>query len=96
MKKNPLKIIEELIPELPGKDAELSKKFLKERNFEYLLEIVESDIYKASKANRLKQPECENIFDNHIAVLMKLREELLTYMSYLDVPDNSDDYDYFT
>jgi hypothetical protein len=96
MKKSPLQTIEELIPELPGKDAELSKKYLKERNFEYILEIVESDIYKASKANKAKQSECESTLDNHIAVLMELREELLTYMSYLDVPDNSDDYDYFT
>jgi hypothetical protein len=91
---SPLKKIEKLIPVLPKKDAELSRKYLKERNFEFILEIVESDIYKANKAKR--NQEEEELLDNNIALLMELREELVTYMSYLDIPDNSDDYDYFT
>jgi hypothetical protein len=91
---SPLKKIEKLIPALPKKDAELSRKYLKERNFEFILEIVESDIYKANKAKR--NQEEEELLDNNIALLMELREELVTYMSYLDIPDNSDDYDYFT
>jgi hypothetical protein len=91
---SPLKKIEKLITVLPKKDAELSRKYLKERNFEFILEIVESDIYKANKA-KINQEE-EELLDNNVALLMELREELVTYMSYLDIPDNSDDYDYFT
>lgn len=89
MKKSPLQRIEELIAVLPGKDAALAKKFLKERNFEYMLELVESDLYKT-------MAHVNDAPDEYASNLTELRGELLTYMSYLDVPDNSDDYDYFT
>lgn len=90
--KNPLKRVEQLIPILPGRDAELAKKYLKDRNFECLLEIVESDLYLAEKARSSKFEETP---DEHIATLTELKGELLTYMSYLEVPDNSNDYDYY-
>lgn len=89
---SPLKRIEELIPSLPAKDAEIAKKYLKNRNFESILEIVESDIYKAEKARTVR---LEEVPDDYVTALTELRGELLTYMSYLDVPDNSDDYDYY-
>lgn len=57
-----------------------------------MLEIVESDLYKAEKA---KCGRLEVIPDDYIAALTEMRGELLTYMSYLEVPDNSDDYDYY-
>lgn len=90
--KNPLKRVEQLIPILPGRDAELAKKYLKDRNFECLLEIVESDLYKAEKARMVK---LEEVPDDYTIALTELIDELLTYMSYLEVPDNSDDYDYY-
>lgn len=90
--KNPLKRVEQLIPILPGRDAELAKKYLKDRNFECLLEIVESDLYLAEKDRLAKFEETP---DEHIATLTELKGELLTYMSYLEVPDNSNDYDYY-
>lgn len=90
--KNPLKRVEQLIPILPGRDAEIAKKYLKNRNFECLLEIVESDLYLAEKAKLAKFEETP---DEHIANLTELRGELMTYMSYLEVPDNSDDYNYY-
>jgi hypothetical protein len=93
MKKSPLQRIEELISVLPGKDAELSKRYLKERNFGYILEIVESDIYK--RAKKAEQLGFDDTSDD-MATLLELKDELMTYTSYLDVPDNSDDYDYFT
>lgn len=86
MKKSPLQRIEELIPVLPGRDFELAKKFLKERNFESILELVESDLYK-SMAHE------DNTPDEYVSNLTELKGELTTYMSYLDVPDNSDEYD---
>lgn len=90
MSKNTLQKIEELILVLPGKDATLAMKFLKERNFEYILELVESDLYKANK--KISSGKDTN---DIIDILMELKEELITYMSYLDIPDNSDKYDYF-
>lgn len=87
---NPLKRIKELTPTLPEKDAKLVKKYLEKRDFQSMLEIVESDLYKAEKA---KYGRLEAIPDDYIAALTEMRGELLTYMSYLEVPDNSDDYD---
>lgn len=84
--KNPLKRVEELIPILPEKDAKLCANYLSKRNFEYILEIVESDIYKAKRKNPDELP------DDYTTSLIELKDELVTYMSYLDVPDNSDDY----
>ena len=85
--KNPLKRVEELIKILPGKDAKLCSDYLSKRNFEAVLEIVESDIYKAKRKNSDELP------DDYLSSLYELRGELSTYMSYLVVPDNSDDYD---
>lgn len=75
---------------LPQKDAQLAKKFLNERNFQGILELVESDLYKARKKSSVEEESSE-----YEAKLMKLMVELQTYMSYLDVPDNSDEYDYY-
>lgn len=83
--KSPLKRIEELIPILPSKDEKLAYQYLKKRDFQSILEIVESDIYKAEKSNT------ETIENEYISSLTILKGELLTYMSYLDIPD---EYDY--
>lgn len=87
---NPLNRVKELVPTLPEKDAKLVKKYLEERNFKSALEIVESDIYKAERA---KYDRLEAVSDDYIVSLTEMRGELVTYMSYLEVPDNSDDYD---
>lgn len=84
-----LKKIHELISILPEKDSRLAIKYLDKRDFQSVLEIVESDLYKAEKDKLEINP------DDYIIGLTELRSELLTYMSYLDVPDNSDDYDYY-
>lgn len=87
--KNPLERVKELVPILPGKDAKLVSKYLEKRDFQSVLEIVESDLYKAERL------DSENIPDDYITYLTEMRGELLTYMSYLDVPDNTDEYDYY-
>ena len=84
-----LKKIHELISVLPEKDSRLAIKYLDKRDFQSVLEIVESDLYKAEKDKSEVNP------DDYIIGLTELRSELLTYMSYLDVPGNSDDYDYY-
>lgn len=89
---NPLKRVKELIPVLPEKDAKLCTDYLSKRDFESVLEIVESDLYKAEKD---KPDDSDEIPDEYTILLSKLRCELLTYMSYLEVPDNSYDYNYY-
>lgn len=86
--KNPLKRVEELIPLLPEKDAKLCSNYLSKRNFECMLEIVESDIYKARRKSSDELP------DDYLSTLIELKGELVTYMSYLDVSDYSNDYNY--
>ena len=74
---------------LPQKDAQLAKKFLDNRNFQGILELVESDIYKARKNST------EEESNEYEGMLIELKSEVLSYMSYLDVPYDTDDYDYF-
>lgn len=85
--KNPLERMRRLIPILPGKDAKLCEDYLNQRNFEAVLEIVKSDIYKARKKKSDELP------DDYISTLIELEGELVSYMSILEVSDNSDEYD---
>lgn len=75
---------------MPQKDAQLAEKFLNERNFQGILELVESDLFKARKNS-----DSEEESNEYESMLIELRDELLTYMSYLDIPDTPDDYDYY-
>lgn len=42
--------IERLIYALPTKDIELANKFMRERNFEFLQDLVNSAVYKVKRA----------------------------------------------
>ena len=84
--------MKELVSTLPEKDAKLVKKYLEKRDFQSVLEIVESDI---DKAERAKYERPEEVPDDYIVSLTEMKGELMIYMSYLEVPDNSDDYDYY-
>ena len=79
--KSSLNRIKSLVKVLPGKDSSLALKFLDDRNFQALLEIVESDLYKAEKNDSNRQ---NNVANEYIMSLTELRGELLDYMSYLD------------
>lgn len=87
--RSPTERIKELIPNLPKKDAILAEKFFKDRNFKGILELVESDIYKARRS-------IEEIPDDYTTKLLNLESELIEYMSYLYVPEFSDEeYEYY-
>lgn len=45
--------IERLIYALPTKDIELANKFIKERNFEFLQDLVNSAVYKVKRAKAI-------------------------------------------
>ena len=81
--------IKKLIPNLPEKDAVLALKFLDKRDFESILELVESDLYKLRKTYKEEEPNEQEIS------LVELKGELITYMSYLEIPDNSDEYEFY-
>lgn len=88
--KTSLQRIKELLPKLPNKDAKIAETFLNSRNFEGILELVVSDIYKIQRDSI----EDDFISDQESA-LTELKAELLTYMSYLDIPDDELNYDYY-
>ena len=89
--KSSLNRIKELIKVLPEKDLSLATEFLDNRNFQGILELVESDIYKAEKKDSNRQ---NNILNDYIIALTELKSELLTYMSYLDISEYDDNYNF--
>lgn len=89
--------IQALLPSLPQKDAKIADKFLSERKFEDLLEIIDSDIYLVRR-DQLKETPKEEYVNISLENLLQLRSELSEYMSYLVLPeDDLDDlgYQYF-
>ena len=89
--KSSLNRIKSLVKVLPGKDSSLAIKFLDDRNFQALLEIVESDLYKAEKNDSNRQ---NNVVNEYIMSLTELRGELLDYMSQLDISEYEDNYNF--
>ena len=79
--------IQKLLPHLPQKDVKLASKLLKERKFESLLEIIDSDIYLVKK-NQLKEVPKEEYLNINLEKLLQLRSELSEYMSYLVLPED--------
>ncbi len=75
---NQLEKIRELIKILPNKDYKICEKYLEERKFQSILEIVRSDMYK-------------DMPDENITKMFELESELGTYVAGLEVSDNSDD-----
>ena len=80
--------IKTLVAVLPDKDAVLCDKYLERRDFESILEIVKSDIYKARKN------QTEDLPDYYIGQLIELEGELISYMTDLGIFDDSDNNDY--
>lgn len=91
----PLETIKRLIPGLPAKDIKYALKFVEEREFGKLLEIIDSDIYLVNQNSIALEPK-EKYNNIDIDKLIRLKSEVEEYMSYLEVPDNSDElYDLF-
>lgn len=81
-----LKRMKTLLNVLPEKDRTICLEYLKQRDFEAILEIVKSDIYKTRK-NYI-----DDIPDTYESELIKLECELISYMSVLDISDDYNDY----
>lgn len=88
----PLNKIRRLSKSLPTKDSELAVKFIEGREFDKLLEIVESDIYLVQQNELLEQPK-EKFANINLEELIELKVVLEEYMSFLEISDNSEDDD---
>ena len=83
-KKTPIQIMEELLCNLPEKDIKFAEKFIKERNFEALQELVISDIQKIEKKCNPISLEPEDLkMEEALDALCKLRHEVESYLSLL-------------
>lgn len=83
-KKTPIQIMEELLCNLPKKDIKFAEKFIKERNFEALQELVISDIQKIEKKCNPTSLEPEDLkMEEALDALCKLRNEVESYLSLL-------------
>lgn len=76
-----------LIPSLPPKDIVLASKFINNRQFEDLLFLVESDIYKFKS-----EIEDDEIEDPKLTDMRILRNEVMNYLDQLGY-NNSFDYE---
>ena len=86
----PLNKIRRLSKSLPEGDIKFAEKYIASREFDKLLEIVESDIYLVQKNELLEHPK-EKFANIDLEELYDLKEAIDEYMSFLEVPDNSDD-----
>ena len=85
----PLDKIRRLSRSLPKSDIKFAEKYIANREFDKLLEIVESDIYLVQKNETLEHPK-EKFANIDLEELLELRSAIEEYISFLEVPDNSD------
>lgn len=86
----PIERMKELMPSLPERDIPLGYKFLEDKDFESLTDLVDSAIYKVRKNLKSETPREEYIKVN-LDELNKLKSEVDMYCAQLVVPDNSYD-----
>jgi hypothetical protein len=75
---------------LPKKDIEIAERLLKKRDFQSLLEIVDSDIYLVRKHQDDEVPK-EEYANLKIEDIIDLRSDLSEYMSYILPPEDWED-----
>ena len=88
----PLNKIKRLSKSLPENDIQYADKFINNREFDKLLELVESDIFLVERNETLEIPK-EKYKDIDLHDLIKLKMAIEEYRSFIEVP-NSDDWIY--
>jgi len=86
---NLLQRIQQRIQYLPEKDIKYAEKFIKNRDFQSLFEIVDSDVKKINNSLDSENPKEEYLKIN-IEALEELRYDILEYKTPLE-----GDIDYF-
>lgn len=96
---NPVKRMKALMYALPERDIPLGHKFLNERNFDSLKELVDSAIYKVRRNLKSDNPKEEYLKVN-LEDLSKLKSEVDIYYDQWEIPESTiynedfDDYEF--
>lgn len=78
--------IERLIYALPTKDIELANKFIRERNFEFLQDLVNSAVYKVKRAKTIGNVS-SSLMSVDIDNLLSLKSTVDIYCMRLGIYD---------
>ena len=84
---NPIERIKALMDSLPERDIPLGNRFLSDRNFESLKELVDSAIYKIKKNLRTDNPR-EEYLKIDLEDLSKLKLEVDLYLSMIELSED--------
>ena len=84
---NPVKRMKALMCSLPERDIPLGHKFLNERNFDSLKELVDSAIYKVKKSLKSDNPKEEYLKVN-LEDLNRLKSEVDMYIVQWEIPED--------
>ena len=83
----PVKRMKALMCSLPERDIPLGHKFLKERDFDSLKELIDSAIYKVRKSLKSDNPKEEYLKVN-LEDLSRLKSEVDMYIVQWGIPDD--------
>ena len=97
----PIERMRKLLNSLPKSDQTLGEQFIQSRDFESLMDLVDSAIYKTRKNIRSENPK-EEYLEVDLTELSNLKAEVDVYLTQLEVPTNEwddedplrNDYDY--
>lgn len=85
----PLNRIKRLSLKLPKGDIKYAEKYIKSREFDKLLEIVDSDIYLVHQNEQLEVPK-EKYANIVLEDLIELKAAIEEYMSFFEITNNSE------
>ncbi len=77
---------------LPSKDINLGYRFLEDRDFESLKDLVDSAIYKVRKNQKNENPK-EEYLSLDLGNLSTLKSEVDTYIALLEIANNEESYE---
>ena len=83
----PVKRMKVLMCSLPERDIPLGHKFLNERNFDLLKELVDSAIYKVRRSLKSDNPKEEYLKVN-LEDLNRLKSEVDMYIVQWEIPED--------
>ena len=83
----PVKRMKALMCSLPERDIPLGHKFLNERNFDSLKELVDSAIYKVKRSLKSDNPKEEYLKVN-LEDLSRLKSEVDMYIVQWGIPED--------
>ena len=83
----PVKRMKALMYSLPERDIPLGHKFLKERDFDSLKELIDSAIYKVRRSLERDNPKEEYLKVN-LEDLSRLKSEVDVYIVQLEIPED--------